>query len=54
MSLTETHEVFAAVHKDALNDLITAFCTDRPRYLVYGSPAFVPVTRPRRQIGNVG
>jgi hypothetical protein len=44
MSLTETHEVFAAVHEDALNDLITAFCTDRPRHLVYGSPAFVPVT----------
>jgi len=44
MSLTETHEVFASVHEDALNDLITAFCTDRPRYLVYGSPAFVPAT----------
>jgi hypothetical protein len=44
MSLTETHEVFAGVHEDALNDLITAFCTDRPRYLVYGSPAFVPAT----------
>jgi len=44
MSLTETHEVFASVHEDALNDLIRAFCTDRPRYLVYGSPAFVPVT----------
>ena len=44
MSLTEAHEVFASVHEDALNDLIAAFCTDRPRYLVYGSPAFVPVT----------
>lgn len=44
MSLTEAHEVFAGVHEDALNDVITAFCTDRPRYLVYGSPAFVPVT----------
>jgi len=44
MSLTETHEVFASVHEDALNDLIRAFCTDRPRYLVYGSPSFVPVT----------
>jgi hypothetical protein len=44
MSLTEIHEVFAGVHEDALNDLITAFCIDRPRYLVYGSPAFVPVT----------
>jgi hypothetical protein len=44
MSLTETAEVFASIHEDALNDLITAFCTDRPRYLVYGSPSFVPAT----------
>lgn len=44
MSLTETELVFAGIHEDALNDLITAFCTDRPRYLVYGSPAFVPAT----------
>jgi hypothetical protein len=44
MSLTESHEVFAGIHEDALNDLVTAFCTDRPRYLVYGSPAFAPVT----------
>jgi len=44
MSLTETESVFASIHETALNDLITAFCTDRPRYLVYGSPAFVPVT----------
>ena len=44
MSLTEAEVVFASVHETALNDLITAFCTDRPRYLVYGSPSFVPVT----------
>jgi hypothetical protein len=44
MSLTEAEAVFASIHETALNDLITAFCTDRPRYLVYGSPAFVPVT----------
>ena len=44
MSLTETETVFASVHEDALNDVLTAFCTDRPRHLVYGSPAFVPVT----------
>ena len=44
MSLCETHEVFASVHEDAQNDLIRAFCTDRPRYLGYGSPAFVSVT----------
>jgi hypothetical protein len=44
MSLTETESVFASVHEDGLNDLVTAFCKDRPRYLAYGSPAFVPVT----------
>lgn len=44
MSLTETADVFVGVHEDALNDLITALATDRPRLLVYGSPAFVPVT----------
>ena len=44
MSLTETETVFAGIHENALNDLLRAFCTDRPRYLVYGSPAFVPVT----------
>jgi hypothetical protein len=44
MSLTETEAVFASIHEDALNDLLTAFCTDRPRYLVYGSPSFVPAT----------
>jgi hypothetical protein len=44
MSLTEAETVFASIHEDALNDLLTAFCTDRPRYLRYGSPAFVPAT----------
>lgn len=44
MSLTEAQEVFAGIHEDAINDVLTAFCTDRPRYLVYGSPAFVPAT----------
>jgi hypothetical protein len=44
MSLTETEAVFASIHEDALNDLLTAFSTDRPRYLVYGSPSFVPTT----------
>lgn len=44
MSLSEVQEVFASIHEDALNDLITAFFTDRPRHLVYGSPSFVPVT----------
>jgi hypothetical protein len=44
MSLTEAQAVFASVHETALNDLLTAFFTQRPRYLAYGSPAFVPVT----------
>jgi hypothetical protein len=44
MSLTQAEAVFASIHEDALNDILTAFCTDRPRYLVYGSPSFVPVT----------
>jgi len=44
MSLTESAAVFASVHENALNDILSAFCTDRPRFLVYGSPSFVPVT----------
>jgi hypothetical protein len=27
-----------------MNDVVTAICTERPRLLVYGSPAFVPAT----------
>ncbi|MFN0277219.1 MAG: hypothetical protein ACKVRN_01315 [Pyrinomonadaceae bacterium] len=50
MSLTETEPVFASIHEDALNDVLTAFCKNRPLYLVYGSPAFVPaMTVARRQ-----
>lgn len=44
MSLTQTEEVFASIHETALNDVLTAFFTDRPRYLVYGSSSFVPFT----------
>jgi hypothetical protein len=44
MSLTQAEQVFASIHEDALNDVLTAFCTDRPRLLVYGSPSFVPAT----------
>lgn len=44
MSLTQAETVFASVHEDAVNDAFTAFCTARPRYLAYGSPAFTPVT----------
>jgi hypothetical protein len=44
MSLTQAEAVFASIHETALNDLLTAFFTDRPRYGVYGSPSFVPST----------
>ncbi|MCB1997458.1 MAG: hypothetical protein H6932_08910 [Burkholderiaceae bacterium] len=44
MSLTDTQRVFASIHESALNDLLRAFFTARPRYLRYGSPAFVPAT----------
>ena len=44
MSLTETEEVFGGVHEDALNDLVRAFFGARPRYVTYGSPAFVGAT----------
>jgi hypothetical protein len=44
VSLTEAEHVFASVNETALNDLITAVCTERPRLLAYGSPAFTPVT----------
>jgi hypothetical protein len=44
VSLTQTENVFASIHESALNDVLTAFCTERPRYLVYGSPSFVPAT----------
>lgn len=44
MSLTQAQQVFASIHESALNDLLTAFFTARPRYLRYGSPAFVAST----------
>jgi hypothetical protein len=44
MSLTQADMAFASIHEDGLNDALRAFCNDRPRYLVYGSPAFVPFT----------
>ena len=44
MSLTEAESVFASIHENALNDIVTAFCMDRPRYLFYGSPSFAPAT----------
>lgn len=44
MSFTQAETVFASVHEDAINDVLTAFCTARPHHLAYGSPAFTPVT----------
>lgn len=44
MSLTESADVFAGIHEDAINDLVAAVASDRPRLFVYGSPAFVPST----------
>jgi hypothetical protein len=44
MSLTETEQVFAGVTEDAVNDLMIAIFTARPRYLIYGSPLFAPAT----------
>lgn len=44
MSLTQSADVFASAHEDALNDLVTAVCSARPHLLSYGSPAFVPVS----------
>lgn len=44
MSLTDVQTVFASIHETAINDVLTAFCTARPRYLNYGSPAFTPAT----------
>ena len=44
MSLTQAQHVFASIHESALNDLLTAFFNARPRYLRYGSPAFVAST----------
>ena len=44
MSLTEIQTLFGGVHENGINDFLRAFLTARPRYLVYGSPGFVPST----------
>lgn len=44
MSLTLGDTVFAGVHEDGLNDFLRAFFGARPRYLLYGTPLFVPTT----------
>jgi hypothetical protein len=44
MSLTLADTVMAAVHENGVNDFLAAFFNARRRHLVYGTPAFVPVT----------
>lgn len=44
MSLTETERIFAGVTEGAINDLLLAFFSARPRHLNYGSPGFLPST----------
>ncbi len=44
MSLTQSHDVFAAIHENGLDDLLRRFFTARPKYLNYGSPGFVAAT----------
>ena len=44
MSLTRTAAVLGSIHEDAVNDLLQAFFSARPRYRHFGSPAFVPAT----------
>lgn len=44
MSLTQNSGAYAGVHEDGINDFISAFFNARPRYLSWGSPAFVPST----------
>jgi len=44
MSLTQAHDVFAAIHENGLDDLLRRFFSARPKYLNYGSPGFVAAT----------
>lgn len=44
MSLTQSEHLFAGIHEAGVNDLFRAFFTARPRYLLYGTAAFVPAT----------
>lgn len=44
MSLTKSHEVFGSIHETGINDILNAFFSTRPRYLNYGSSAYVPST----------
>jgi hypothetical protein len=44
MSLTLADTVMAAVHESGVNDFLAAFFNARRRHLVYGTPAFIPMT----------
>jgi len=44
MSLTESEFLFAGIHEGGVNDMLKAFFTARPRYLIYASPGLAPVT----------
>ena len=44
MSFTQVEHLFAGVDELGINDLLQAFFTARPRHLIYGTPALVPVT----------
>jgi hypothetical protein len=44
VSFTEVQTVFGGVHENGINDFLRAFLTARPRYIVYGSPGFIPTT----------
>ena len=44
MSLTEAEFLFAGIHEGGVNDMLAAFFTARPRYLVYASPGLAPPT----------
>ena len=44
MSLTESELLFASIHEGGVNDMLKAFFTARPRYLVYATPGLAPGT----------
>jgi len=44
LRLTQINHVFAGVGENAINTFLRAFLTARPRYINYGTSAFVPAT----------
>ncbi|MCW5881652.1 MAG: hypothetical protein KIS91_12015 [Anaerolineae bacterium] len=44
MSLTQAEFLFAGVSEGGINDMVHAFFTARPRYLVYATPGLAPAT----------